>query len=43
MIDDDGDDDGCGAVDEIRIAKETEVPGENLPKCHFVHHKFHMT
>jgi hypothetical protein len=25
------------------IGKETEVHGENLPQCHFVHHKSHMT
>jgi hypothetical protein len=39
-IDDvDDDDEDCGALGEMRIGKETEGLGENLPQCHFVHHK----
>jgi hypothetical protein len=32
-----------GAVGGIRISRGTEVLGENLPQCHVVYHKFHMT
>jgi hypothetical protein len=33
---------GCGAVDEMKIGRETEVLGESQPQHHFAHHKSHM-
>jgi hypothetical protein len=27
----------------MRIGRDTEILGENLPQCHFVDHKSHMT
>jgi hypothetical protein len=39
----DDDDDDCGALGGIRIGRGTEVVKENLPQCHYVHHKSHMT
>jgi hypothetical protein len=37
------DDDDCGVIGGMEIGRETEVFGENLPQCHFAHHKCHMT
>jgi hypothetical protein len=36
-------DDERGEFVVMRIGKEAELLEENLPHCHFVHHKSHMT
>jgi hypothetical protein len=35
--------DECGAVLGMRIGRETDVLGEDLPQCLFVHQKSNMT
>jgi hypothetical protein len=37
------DDDECGALCGMIIGRKSKVFGENLPQCHFVRHKSHMT
>jgi hypothetical protein len=36
------DDDEYGVVGRIKTGRETEALGEDLPQCHFAHHKFYM-
>jgi hypothetical protein len=33
----------CGAIGGMKIGRESELLGENLPQCQFAHQKFHMT
>jgi hypothetical protein len=33
----------CGTIAGKKITEETKVIGEDSPKCHCVHHKFHIT
>jgi hypothetical protein len=37
------DDVDCGRVSGMRIDRETEIIGENVPLFRFDHHKSHMT
>jgi hypothetical protein len=37
------DDDECGVVGGMRIGRGNLITRRNLPQCHFVHHKSHMT
>jgi hypothetical protein len=41
--DDDDDDDESGEVGGMRNIRDTELLGENLLQCHYVHHKSYTT
>jgi hypothetical protein len=42
MDDDDHDDDVCEAIVQMRTGRENRSILENLPQCHFAHHKSHL-
>jgi hypothetical protein len=33
----------CGEIGGMKVGRGNQSTRENLPQCHFVHHKFHMT
>jgi hypothetical protein len=42
-VNDDYDDDMCGAIVKMRISTGSEELAENVPECYFVCHKSNIT